>query len=312
VLIDQSKEESPDAPEPTPEQLAQLKDQYAKVKIYEKAAADEKDKLGAEFEHRTDLQVQLQQAAFLNQLYAQKVLAKKVEPTDDEIKAYIAAHPEFDPAAKKAKAEDILKRAKAGEDFAKLANEFSEDPGNKDQKTGEKQGGLYKDVKPGSGFDKNFESAALSLQPGQIADNVVETPFGFHIIKLERKGASKDKDGKDLGETYDVRHILISTMFTDPQNPFGQPTPMKEKIRADLAKEKTDKILADIKAKNPIVVEDFEVPKPSDQQIQQMMQQQQMQMGNPQDSGGGELQAEPPTAAPKGKEPAKPAPKKGK
>lgn len=310
TLVDQSKEESPDAPEPTPEQLAQLKDQYGKVKIYEKAANDEKAQLGEKFAHQTQLQIQLQQAALLNQLYAKDVLAKKVEPTDDEVKAYIAAHPEFDPATKKAKAEDILKRAKAGEDFAKLADENTEDPGNKDPKTGAKNGGLYKNIKPGSGFDKSFEGAALALQPGQVADQVVETPFGYHIIKLERKGPSKDKDGKDEGETYDVRHILISTMFADPNNPFGQPTPMSEKIKADLSKEKSDKVLADIKAKNPIIVEDFDVPKPSDEQIQQMMKQQQQQMQMQGMPPSGEDEDGAPTAPPPGKAPVKPAPKK--
>ncbi|MGI8555065.1 MAG: peptidylprolyl isomerase, partial [Pyrinomonadaceae bacterium] len=214
TIKEQGKEEAPNDPGPTPAQLEQLKEVYAKVKIYENSAEAEKAQLGADFWKKTDFQIQFQQAALLNQIFAQKVLAKKVEVTDDEVKAYITAHPELDPAAKKAKAEEILKRAKSGEDFAKLANEASEDPGNKDPQTGELKGGLYKDFKPGSGFDKTFEETALSLQPGQIADNVVETPFGYHIIKLERKGPSKDKDGKDLGETYDVRHILISTMFT--------------------------------------------------------------------------------------------------
>lgn len=305
-LVDQGKEEDPNAPEPTPEQLQQLKDQYAKVKIYEKKADDEGDKLGEEFKHKTDLQVRLQQAALLNQIFAQKVLTKKAEVTDDEVKNYIASHPEYDPKEKKAKAEQILQRVKGGEDFAKVADEASEDPGNKDPKTGEKQGGLYKDVKPGSGFDKTFEETALSLQPGQVADHVVETPFGYHIIKLERKGPSKDKSGKDIGETYDVRHILISTMFTDPQNPFSQPMPVAEKVKADLQEEKSKKVLEEIKANNPITVEDFEVPKPTDEQIQQMMQrQQQMQM--PPGMSPEDLQQ----SAPKGKEPGKPpAPKK--
>lgn len=306
TIKEQGKEEAPNDPGPTPAQLEQLKEVYAKVKIYENSAEAEKAQLGADFWKKTDFQIQFQQAALLNQIFAQKVLAKKVEVTDDEVKAYITAHPELDPAAKKAKAEEILKRAKSGEDFAKLANEASEDPGNKDPQTGELKGGLYKDVKPGSGFDKTFEETALSLQPGQIADNVVETPFGYHIIKLERKGPSKDKDGKDLGETYDVRHILISTMFTDPKNPFSRPLPMNEKIKADLKQEKIKKVLEEIKAKNPIEVENFEVPKPSDAQIQQMMQEQQQQMMPPGAEDGGQM----PTA-PK-KDAGKTAPKKTK
>lgn len=310
TIKEQGKEEAPDDPGPTPEQLEQLREAYGKVKIYEKAANDEKSQLGEEFARKTDFQVKFQQAALLNQVFAQKVLSKKVEVTDDEVKAYIASHPELDPAAKKAKAEEILKRAKAGEDFAKLANEFTEDPGNKDMKTGALKGGLYANQKPNSGFDKTFEETALSLQPGQIADNVVETPFGYHVIKLERKGpGKKDKDGKDLGETYDVRHILILTMFTDPQNPLSQPLPMNDKIKSDLQQEKIKKILEDIKAKNPIEVEDFEIPKPTAGQIQQMMQRQQMPQMPPGGEEGDEGGAPLPNA-PKGKEPPKPAPKK--
>lgn len=307
TIIEQGKEEKAETPEPTPEQIQQLKDRYAKVKIYEKAADDEKEQLGKEFNERTEFQVQLQQAALLNQLYAQKVLLKKIEPTEAEIKAYVASHPEYDPEAKKAKAEDVLRRAKAGEDFAALANEFSDDPGNVDQKTNEKKGGLYPNVKPNSGFDKKFEDTALSLQPGQVADTLVETPFGFHIIKLERKGPGKDKDGKALGETYDVRHILFTTSYRNPRNPFSPPLPLIEKAKADMKQEKVKKILEDIMARNPIEVEDFTVTAPSDEKMQEMMRQQ-MPMGMPNggEDEGGDLPSEPPTKKPD----PKPAPKK--
>jgi parvulin-like peptidyl-prolyl isomerase len=302
ALTEQGKEEAPDAPEPTPEQIQQLKEQYAKVKIYEKEAKEAK--LGEEFERKTDLQVKLQQAAFLNQLYAEKVLKNKVKVTDEEVEQYIAAHPELDPKAKKAKADEISQRIKAGEDFDKLAKEFSEDPGSKDK------GGLYENVKIGQMLPE-FEQTALALEPGKVADNAVETKFGYHIIKLEKKGATKNKEGKDE-ETYDVRHILISTMFNDPKNPYGQPMPLSEKVKADLQEEKEKKFLDEIKASNPIVIEDFEVPKPTDEQIQQMQQQmmqRQMPMGNPEGMEGAELPTEPSAEAPKKSAP-KQAPKK--
>lgn len=303
ALIAQGKEENPDAPEPSAEQIQQLKEQYAKVKIYETEA--EEAKLGDEFDRKVALQVKLQQAALLNQVFAQKTLKDKVAVTDEEVQQYIAAHPEFDPKAKKAKAEEILQRAKSGEDFAKLANEYSEDPGNKDFKTGAPQGGLYKDVKKGQMMPE-FEQAALALEPGQIADAPVETKYGYHIIKLERKGATKDKDGKEQ-DTYDVRHILISTLFKDPENPLGQPIPVTDKIKADLEEEKAKKVLDEIKAKNPVEVEDFEVPKPSDeqmQQLQQQMMQQQMPPGVSAPPSGDE------DAAPPVREPRKAAPKR--
>ena len=284
TIIAQGKEESPDAPEPTPEQIEDLKGRYAKVKISEKLYDDEKETLSEEFKKRTEFQVQFQQANLLNQLYAQKVLRKKVEPNEEQIKAYVASHPEYNAEAKKAKAEDVLKRAKAGEDFAALANEFSEDPGNTDQKTNEKKGGLYPNVKPGSGFDKKFEETALSLQPGQIADTLIETPFGYHIIRLERKGPGKDKDGKSLGETYDVRHILFMTSYRNPRNPFSPPMTLIDKAKADLTQENIKKTLEEIVAKNPIEVEDFTITPPSDEEMQRMMMEQmqrQMPQGPP-------------------------------
>jgi peptidyl-prolyl cis-trans isomerase C len=81
-------------------------------------------------------------------------------------------------AAKRKQAEDLLKRARAGEDFAKLAQEFSEDPGSKDK------GGEY--TFPRGVMDPAFESAAFSLKTNQVSD-IVTTQFGYHIIKLSEK-----------------------------------------------------------------------------------------------------------------------------
>jgi len=80
--------------------------------------------------------------------------------------------------AKRKLAEELLKRARAGEDFAKLAKEYSEDPGSKDK------GGEYKF--PRGQMVPEFESAAFSLGTNQISD-VVTTQFGYHIIKLSEK-----------------------------------------------------------------------------------------------------------------------------
>jgi len=81
-------------------------------------------------------------------------------------------------AAKHKQIEDLLKRARAGEDFAKLAKEYSEDPGSKDK------GGEYKF--PRGQMVPEFEAAAFSLKTNQISD-VVTTSFGYHIIKLDEK-----------------------------------------------------------------------------------------------------------------------------
>jgi len=289
------------------EEKTQAREFYAKIKIYQdeyrqKAKSGE---LPKEFQDKIALQTKLQQAQFLARLVSEK-LAEKTKVTDEEVAKYIAEHPEFDTSAKRTKAEEVLNRAKGGEDFAALANEFSEDPGNKGPK-GEMQGGLYKDVTKGK-MVAPFEAAALALEPGQVAPNLVETDYGYHIIKLEKKGEGKDASGKPA-ETYDARHILFMTGFKDPENPMGREMPIKAYARQKLEAEKEKQMLEEIVARNNVSVpEDFTVPEVTEEQMQEMMQkqqqqQQQMQGMQEMEEGG------PPPAQP---EPNKPAAKKGK
>ena len=90
-----------------------------------------------------------------------------------------------DEAAKKAaktKIDELLKRAKAGEDFAALAKANSEDGSAP-------QGGDLGPFQRGR-MVPEFDKVAFSLKPGEISD-VVTTEFGYHIIKLtEKKEAS--------------------------------------------------------------------------------------------------------------------------
>lgn len=81
--------------------------------------------------------------------------------------------------AVRSKMEDALKRVRAGADFAKLAHELSQDP-----QSGPRGGEL-------SVFGRGqmvapFEAAAFSLKPGQVSP-VVETPYGYHIIKVHER-----------------------------------------------------------------------------------------------------------------------------
>jgi parvulin-like peptidyl-prolyl isomerase len=86
-------------------------------------------------------------------------------------------------AAKRKSIDDLLKRVKAGEDFAKLATQYSEDPGSK-----EKGGEL--DAFPRGQMVPEFEAAAFSLATNQVSD-VVTTSYGFHIIKVLDKSPAK-------------------------------------------------------------------------------------------------------------------------
>jgi peptidyl-prolyl cis-trans isomerase D len=80
-------------------------------------------------------------------------------------------------AAVKAKAEGILKRAQAGEDFAKLAKEFSQDPGSATQ--GGDLGWAERKVYVGP-----FGDAAFGMKVDEIK-GPVKTQFGYHILKLD-------------------------------------------------------------------------------------------------------------------------------
>ena len=88
-----------------------------------------------------------------------------------------------DEAAVRKQAEEVLAKAKApNADFAKLANQYTE------EEIGKTRGGDLDFFGRGA-MAKEFEDASFALQPGQISD-VVKSPFGFHIIKVtDRKAA---------------------------------------------------------------------------------------------------------------------------
>ncbi|MFZ3136687.1 MAG: peptidylprolyl isomerase [Thermodesulfovibrionales bacterium] len=134
--------------------------------------------------------------------YLRKEVTNKVEVSEEDLKAYYESHkdefktPEMvrarhiliktDPSASgeekkkaKEKAEEILKKIKAGEDFVKLATDVSDDTATKTN--GGELGFFSKGrmVTP-------FEDAAFSLKPGEVS-GIVETQFGYHIIKVEEK-----------------------------------------------------------------------------------------------------------------------------
>lgn len=84
--------------------------------------------------------------------------------------------------------EDALKRVKGGEDFAKVAEELSED-------SSAKQGGSLGQFGEGA-MVKPFEEAAFALKKGEIS-GIVESKFGFHVIKVDEV---QDGSKKELAE----------------------------------------------------------------------------------------------------------------
>ncbi len=86
-------------------------------------------------------------------------------------------------------AEKVLQNVKAGGDFAELAKQNSKDPSAKENSGDLGYFGQGQMVEP-------FEKAAFAMKPGEISD-IVQTDFGFHIIKLEDKKLEKFEDVRE-------------------------------------------------------------------------------------------------------------------
>ena len=146
-----------------------------------------------------------------------KNLLKPVTPTEAELRAYfdaaadkgqrpaavafrqlvVAPHPS--PAAKEAArllADSIAKALRAGGDFAVAARRFSMDPGSA------AQGGDLGWFRRGQ-MVREFDAVAFALRPGTISDPV-ESPYGYHIIQVQRVQPTE----------VNARHILIMPAVT--------------------------------------------------------------------------------------------------
>ena len=240
------------AQELTSEQLNMLKQRLGRIYIAEKKGIEQ----GVDKKQNVKLQMLLQHARVVAQKYAVDTLQAKMKASDEEVKEYLEKHPELDSDKKnREKAEEVLKRVRAGGDFAQLAKEFSTDPGSKD-----KGGDL-------GWFGRNqmvaeFEKAAYALKPGEIS-GLVKTEHGYHIIKLEER-KTETKEGQ-TEEKLHARHILIG----EPRNPFAPPQTPLEKARAAIEQERAKKILEDIVSRSHVkVAENFQVKAPEQQPMQ--------------------------------------------
>jgi len=110
-------------------------------------------------------------------------------------------------AAKRRIAEGLLAQLRHGADFAKLAAAKSDDPGSK------RAGGSLGLVSRGQ-LVKPFEDAAWALKPGQISD-VVESPFGYHIIWRPRLDQVRDSFRVALRSAFVLR---LDSLYVDSLN----------------------------------------------------------------------------------------------
>jgi parvulin-like peptidyl-prolyl isomerase len=215
--------------------------------------------MGIHRERKTALVVMLQQARLLAGAYG-KELSARFKATDAEVAAYISAHPELDTKESRAKIEAILKRARAGENFAMLASEFSTDPGSREK--GGDLGWFGRGV-----MVKPFEDAAFGLKVGEVSE-VFESPFGFHIVKLEERRTKPEGD-----EEIHARHILIR-FNSQARTSDGPPQTPREQAQNAVEEEKRHRVFDEIAARRKIFVpEDYSVdatfvsPAPGDSSV---------------------------------------------
>jgi len=144
------------------------------------------------------------------------------------------ANPSDDKASKEAedKVKAVIERLKKGEDFAKLANELTEDPSGR--KDGGDLGYFTKEQ-----MVPEFSAVAFKLDKGKISDPI-KTQFGWHVLKVEDKRKRQppefDKVKPQL-ETYVERKAqmeLVTKLRADAkierldkpaQSPAQAPTP---------------------------------------------------------------------------------------
>ena len=230
----------------SPEQMNEIRTQLGQVLIGERRGVA----AGLDKQRKTQLQLMLQQARLLASMYEEEVLVKAAKPSQAEVDAYVKAHPEeqvharhiliatksaetptepggggLDKPAARKKAEEVLKRVKAGENFENLAKEYSDD--------GSKQNGGDLGWFGKGRMVPEFENAAFALQPGQTSE-IVESQFGFHIIKAEgRRTGDPERASQEVAQEKEKKlieeivkrqsgHITIAENFA-VQMPQGLP-----------------------------------------------------------------------------------------
>jgi len=141
-----------------------------------------------EYEGMEDFKTDMEQAR------ARHILFKTVEGEDENVV--------------REKAEEVLERAKDGEDFAELAKEFSADGS---ASSGGDLGWFGKGM-----MVPPFEEVAFSAEVGKVHEELVKTDFGFHIIFVEKRGLANDVQSFINKQMSEVEVEILYPEITDP------------------------------------------------------------------------------------------------
>jgi peptidyl-prolyl cis-trans isomerase SurA len=122
------------------------------------------------------------------------------------------------PEEAKAKAARLLKEVQGGRDFATVAKESSEDPSS-----GPNGGDLnFQPLQAVENIDPRLAQAVQKMRTGETYPQVIETRFGFHILKLLEKDAGGQKDLADPRVQANVRQQIFNRKDQTLKNAFSE------------------------------------------------------------------------------------------
>ena len=208
-----------------------------------------------------DIRNELRKSITIDKL-VNKEITSKISVTDAEIKnfyeknkdsfnlpesyhiAHILVTPVADPDLRNGKNDDakspdeakqkaarLLKEVQGGRDFVTVAKESSEDPSS-----GPNGGDLnFQPLQAIENIDPRLAQAVQKMRPGETFPQVIETRFGFHIVKLMEKDAGGQKDLSDLRVQAQVRQAIFNRKDQTLKNAFSEAARNKATVMNYLA-----------------------------------------------------------------------------
>lgn len=225
-------------PEQVKKELDQLKGRFEDEAAFQK-------KIAAMNYTEEILKDQIRENLAIRKLIDQEI-ASKVSVSDQEIESYykenkkefeipeqvrarhilIKAKPDAGEAEKekaKEKIKEVQKKLEQGEKFSELAEQYSEGPSAK-------AGGDLGYFRHGQMVEP-FDKAAFALEPGQVSD-IVETRFGYHLIKLEDKKPAGQESIDEVREG--IRQKIRQEKIMKELKPFIESLKRKYPVEKNL------------------------------------------------------------------------------